>query len=234
MKKLISLLLVFTCLFGSGCVAMADEDDSGFNQETFDAFVECFELFCKEYFAEKENEDEIDVNGLTSELSTLSPEDAYIAYAKTCITLIVGASNGGYDVITSLNDYSPIELGKSIVLAKDLYELDLTGINRNKDGSRYDDLVEARSGYLNLQENIALLDLVMQSAVEVPEKYMRINGYINTAKDKLDELLVLLTNFCNGTDKRSAFEVWSAAEDLYWHGSILSLQAIFYTDTMCG
>ncbi len=235
MKKLISLLLVVACLFSSACIVMAEEqkDESAFDQETFDAFVECFEAFCKEYFAEKTEKESVDVEKLNERIVTLSPEEAYLAYAESCVLLISAAANDGYDIITSIYEYSPADIAKAFVIAEDLYAIDVSGIRRNKDGSQYDDLVTARNGYSSLKANVALLGLILQNPIEVPEKYTYIDDCINKAYEKLVELDTLMTNFCNGTDTRSTFAVWEDAETLYWDESILVLRAIFYVDTMC-
>lgn len=235
MKKLISLLLVVVCLFSNACIVVAEEqkDESAFDQETFEAFVECFEAFCKEYFAEKTEEESVDVEKMNEEIVTLPPDEAYLAYAKNCVLLISAAANDGYDIITSIYEYSPEDVAKAFVVAEDLYAIDVSGIKRNKDGSQYDDLVTARNGYHSLKANVALLGLVLQNPIEVPEKYTFIDGCINKAYEKLIELDTLMTNFCNGTDTRHAMDVWGDAETLYWDESILALRAIFYVDTMC-
>lgn len=236
MSKILSFALIVACILGGSCIAVADEpnENTSFDQNSFEVFVECFEAFCKEYFKEETEIEhaDVDVDALTEEMAKLSPEEAYLAYAKTCILIITAASNNGYEATTSWYHYDNEEVIKALVFSDDPYSCDIT-IPRNSEKNEYTELLGCIYGYNNLQTNLELLEELMDNSPEVPEKYSHIDEKIKTAYRKLTELYVFLTNWFNGTDTRGVLNKWRNAEKLYWDDSINTLKALLYVDTMC-
>lgn len=233
MKKLMSILLLIACLLSGGCIAIAEDssEETNFDQAAFDAFVECFEAFCKEYFAEEQKEESVDGDNLSKEIATMSPEEAYLTYAKSCILLISGAANGAYDLFISSGNYYDRDVVKTFVLAEDVFSIKLNSMRENTDNFDLSDIVKAREGYLSFKTNFSLLEQIMKIDIIVPNKYANIDNHIEEAESQLTKLDDTITNYLNG--RIDFWDAWGAAEPRYLHNSINVLKGILYVDAMC-